>query len=176
MDSALYDEWYQLETRHWWFVGRGSLFLRLLARHLEARPQRILDVGCGTGNNVRRLTRYGSVVGLDCSAEALAYCRRRVPAPASLTGGTMARLPFADGAFDVVTAFDVLEHDADPQACVAEVRRVLRPGGWFLASVPAYRFMWGDHDRVAHHFRRYERDEVARLVETRASRSCASRT
>jgi len=164
VEASLYDDWYRLETHHWWFVARGSIFLRLLAQQLDGRPRRILDVGCGTGNNALRLGRFGRVVGLDPSSAALSYCRIRLDGRAGLSAGTMARLPFADGSFDVVTAFDVLEHDGDPESCIREVRRVLKPGGLFFASVPAYRFMWGDHDRVAHHFKRYQRGEVSRLL------------
>jgi SAM-dependent methyltransferase len=164
VESALYEEWNRIETRHWWFVGRGSLFLRMLSRHVGEAPLRVLDVGCGTGSNVLRLGRFGRVVGLDPSGDALSYCRDRLAGRGALTGGVMSSLPFGAASFDLVTAFDVLEHDADPDACVREVRRVLKPGGWFFASVPAYRFMWGDHDRVAHHFRRYHRAEVGRLI------------
>ena len=137
MESALYEEWNRIETRHWWFVGRGSLFVRMLGRYLGEAPRRVLDVGCGTGSNVLRLGRFGRVVGLDPSGEALSYCRSRLAGRGALT---------------------------DPEACVREAHRVLAPGGWFFASVPAYRFMWGDHDRVAHHYRRYRRDEVEKLI------------
>jgi len=164
VESALYEEWNRIETRHWWFVGRGSLFVRMLGRYLGEVPRRVLDVGCGTGSNVLRLGRFGRVVGLDPSGEALSYCRDRLAGRGALTGGVMSSLPFGASSFDLVTAFDVLEHDADPAACVREVHRVLAPGGWFFASVPAYRFMWGDHDRVAHHYRRYRRAEVEELV------------
>jgi ubiquinone/menaquinone biosynthesis C-methylase UbiE len=164
MEASLYDDWYRLETHHWWFMGRGSLFLRLLDRHLDGGSKRILDVGCGTGNNIRRLGKYGRVIGLDPSSAALDYCRARLEGSAGLSAGTMARLPFANASFDVVTAWDVLEHDADPDTCIREVRRVLKPGGIFFASVPAYRFMWGDHDRVAHHYKRYGRNELRKLL------------
>jgi SAM-dependent methyltransferase len=75
--------------------------------------------------------------------------------------GSALALPFADASFDVVGAFDVLEHCAPEQRAVAELFRVLEPGGLLLASVPAYTWAWTDHDVRAGHHRRYTR---ARLV------------
>jgi SAM-dependent methyltransferase len=163
MEAEVYDEWFTVEDRHWWFVGRRTLFLRMLRRSLPRTPRRILDIGCGTGVNLEHLAKIGPVVGLDAAREALDYCRKR--RPFTLTGGSFSHLPFANSAFDLVTAFDVLEHDADPDSCLREAARVLKPGGLLLLSVPAYSFMWGDHDVVAHHRRRYQRSEVLTELE-----------
>ena len=158
MEAALYDEWFELERHHWWFVGRRALFMRMLERSLPHRPRRILDIGCGTGVNLEFLDEIGSVVGLDPARAALDHCQKR--RSFALTGGFFSELPFADASFDLVTAFDVLEHDENPGRCLIEAARVLEPGGHFLVSVPAYPFMWGDHDVVAHHQKRYRRAEL----------------
>ena len=153
MDAALYREWNALEGRHWWFVARRRIFMRLLAGYLPPASRTILDVGCGTGRNLTALADLGTATGLDPASGALEHCRaHRLE---RLAAGFLSALPFADESFDLVTAFDVLEHDGDPERCVREVHRVLAPGGWFFATVPAYSFMWGDHDVVAHHHRRY---------------------
>jgi SAM-dependent methyltransferase len=75
-----------------------------------------------------------------------------------------ARLPFADGAFDLVTALDVIEHIDDDVAALGELRRVLRPGGRLLVAVPAFTFLWGRQDEVSHHRRRYTRATLARAL------------
>ncbi len=77
----------------------------------------------------------------------------------------MGELPFKDASFDLVTALDVMEHDDNDDVCLKESFRVTDRGGLLLITVPAYKFMWGDHDRAAHHRTRYTLKEVKRLVE-----------
>ena len=79
--------------------------------------------------------------------------------------GSATALPFADEAFDVVSAFDVVEHCEDDGLAVSELARVLAPGGRMLLSVPAYQWAWSDHDVRAGHHRRYTRSAPHRLVE-----------
>jgi SAM-dependent methyltransferase len=80
--------------------------------------------------------------------------------------GSALNLPFSDGAFDVVTAFDVIEHCEPEASALAEVYRVLRPGGRFLMSVPAYEWAWSDFDVRSGHHRRYTRVRAIQAVET----------
>src|SRR5262245_61971007 len=113
---------------------------------------RLLDLGCGTGGVLPHLAPYGEAIGLDPAPEAAKYCRQReVP----MVVGSGLELPFADGSFDAVLALDVIEHVADDVALLREARRVLRPGGVLLVTVPALPWLWSSHDDVNHHFRRY---------------------
>jgi SAM-dependent methyltransferase len=77
----------------------------------------------------------------------------------------MSHLPFQNGSIHLLTAFDVLEHGEDDQAMLAEAYRVCAPGGWGVFAVPAYHFMWGDHDVAAHHYRRYSASEIRQRIE-----------
>ena len=81
--------------------------------------------------------------------------------------GSATALPFRDGAFEVVAAFDVVEHCADEALALAELVRVLAPGGRLLLSVPAYQWAWSDHDVRAGHHRRYTRPRLVAAVERR---------
>ena len=159
MDSDFYAEYFAVEDRHWWFVGRRQILLRVLERELRGRrPERILDVGCGTGTMLGYLSRFGDAVGVDSEAEAVRFCQARgVTGVQRFDGAT---LPFAAEAFSLVTTLDVLEHIDDDSAMLAEMHRVLAPGGTLLVTVPAFPFLWGAQDEISHHKRRYRRREL----------------
>jgi SAM-dependent methyltransferase len=165
MRKDFYAELFELEDRHWWFRGRREILLRVLDNELpqsQSGQRRILDVGCGTGALTQRLAAYGEVQGLDADPEAIRFCRLRGMENVQQASGPF---PFEDGEFDLVTALDVLEHVPDDRGMLDEIRRVLAPGGHFLGTVPAYRFLWGPHDEVAQHQRRYVAPELRSRVE-----------
>lgn len=150
-----------MEDVHWWFVGRRRILLEVLDRYLGkggADHRRILDVGCGTGTMLTHLASYGQAQGVDIDEEAVGYCRERGLVDVRL--GSAETLPFEDNSFDLVTALDVVEHLDDDAAALREIRRVLRPGGKVLLTVPAHPFLWGDQDEVNLHKRRYVVREV----------------
>jgi SAM-dependent methyltransferase len=100
----------RVEGTHWWFVGRRKIiegFLAQICSSISGEP-RILDVGCGTGANLEMLSRFGDAEGIDVSHDALNFCRER--GLQNVKWGEAARLPFESETFDLVTAFDVVEH------------------------------------------------------------------
>ncbi len=157
MKEAFYEEYSEIDLSHWWFVGRSRIIQTVLDAELgpsNGQPERrILDMGCGTGGMLEPLRRFGEVEGVDASESAVRLCHER--GEMAVTHLTSAELPFPDDSFDVLTALDVIEHISDDVAAVSEVRRVLRPGGIFLATVPAHPALWGAQDEISHHFRRY---------------------
>jgi 2-polyprenyl-3-methyl-5-hydroxy-6-metoxy-1,4-benzoquinol methylase len=166
MEERFYAEYYEFEDRHWWFLGRRAIVLSLLAAHLPPENgvrRRILDVGTGTGAMLGPLGRFGDTEGIDAEEEAVRACRRRGAANVRHYDGTT--IPVDDGTFDVVTVLDVIEHVEDHIALVAEVRRVTRPGGKVMVTVPAFRFLWGPQDEISHHHRRYVRPELRSVLE-----------
>ena len=149
-----------LEATYWWHLGRRRVIEKLIERFVAGpRPLAILDLGCGTGRNLRLLERFGNAVGVDSSPRALAAARRQGNAD-RVAGADALRLPFLDRSFDLVSALDVFEHLEDDVAGFGEVRRVLKPGGHLLAAVPAFRFLWSEHDEVLGHRRRYVASEM----------------
>jgi SAM-dependent methyltransferase len=167
MRDDFYAEYFRIEDRHWWFVGRRQIVLTVLGSLLpatgEASGARLLDLGCGTGTMLGHLRQFGAVEGVEADERAVRLCHARGEERVRLLEG--GSLPFPDGSFDLVTALDVLEHIEEDLLALQEVARVLRPGGTFLATVPAHPWMWGAQDEVSHHFRRYSvRELESRLV------------
>jgi SAM-dependent methyltransferase len=157
---------FQVEQSHWWHIGRRkilSTFVEAICRQVTDRRPRILDVGCGTGANLLMLSKYGDAEGVDISEDALSFCRERGLEKVKLGAGE--ELPYDNGTFDLVTAFDVVEHMDDDLAGLSEMRRVLRPGGKVLLFVPTFMFLWGLQDDVSHHRRRYRLPELERVLE-----------
>jgi SAM-dependent methyltransferase len=141
------------DERHWWYRGRRRV-LRAAIERLPLGPgARLLDAGCGSGRMLDELARFGRVTGVDLSSEAVAASRARGH---EVVRAAIEAMPFADGAFDLVTCLDVVEHTPDDRATLAELRRVTRPGGLLVATVPAYPALWSWHDEVNRHFRRYD--------------------
>lgn len=164
MEDHVYQQLYDLEDGHWWFRGRRAVLWALLRRAgLPERP-RVLDAGCGTGRNLAEFGRLGTARGVDPSAHAIDFCRRRGLGDVAEAG--VESLPFEDGSFDLVLATDVLEHVPRDDVAVSELRRVAAPGALLVVTVPAYRWLWSQHDDSHHHLRRYSAPALrARLAD-----------
>jgi len=168
MDSTEYDKMYLLEETNWWYSGRRGLILKAVAqlrKRFSDKSMRILDAGCGTGINLRYLQTYGDVYGLDISKEALEFSRIRGLSP--LICGSVDMLPLKSEYVDLVVALDVIEHIQDDVSAIRELNRVLRPGGCLIVTVPAFQFLWSNHDLAVHHKRRYTRSELRDLLRLR---------
>jgi SAM-dependent methyltransferase len=159
--DRLLEATYRAEQHHFWFRGFARFVRPLIEAAVTgvARPE-ILDCGCGTGANMKRLSRYGRVAGFDISHAGLqfahSYDQRRI-VRASVTD-----IPFASGTFDLVTSFDVLStlDAAMERRALAEIRRVLRPGGAVIVNTAALRFLRGQHAVFANEVRRLSRRQL----------------
>jgi len=170
MESEEYQRLREEEERYWWHVGRRALLAEILREGVAPDPRRRgLDVGCGTGSNFALLSPYGQFFGTEISLEACVAGDARPPRPVVLARGEA--LPFASASLGIVTMFDVLEHVAAEDAFLGEVRRVLGPEGLLVISVPAYMFLWSDHDVSLHHQRRYVRRTLRASLERNGFRA-----
>jgi SAM-dependent methyltransferase len=150
-DAAYFDTMARHARTHWWYEGRRALVRETLCR-FDIPGGFVLDVGCGTGDNMDMLSDVAQrpVVGTDLSAYALRHAARGRTVIALAE-----HLPVETGACGVVTSMDVVEHLDDDLVGLREYRRVLAPGGLLLLTVPAYQWLWGEHDVRAAHRRRY---------------------
>lgn len=163
LDEKAYASIYGREDQHWWFLGRRKVLGRLIAGLEPPGDWRVLDVGCGTGGNFSFLDAYGRVEGCDYSEEAIRFCVMRGTHPVRVA--SIYELPYGDGSFDLVTCLDVIEHLRLDLPAFRELKRVLKPGGYLLATLPLGPHLYSDFDCVAGHLRRYTYAEVARLVD-----------
>jgi SAM-dependent methyltransferase len=155
MDQRLMNAMLELDDRHWWYRGRRRIIRAELDR-LPLRPgARVLDAGCGSGRTLEELVGYGEVHGLELDPGAASVARDR--GCGEVLVGRLEELPWADGSFDLITCLDVIEHTPDDRLTLRSLRRVCRPGGFLLVTVPAYQSLWSMHDVANHHYRRYSR-------------------
>lgn len=150
-----YVEMAKKEGFYWWHVGRRAILNSILKRHLIKKDNLILDVGCGGGGNILFLSNFGSVTGLDASIDAINFCKNK--GFKNLILGTAENTSCLGNSFDVVTAFDVLEHLEDDYAALKEMKRITKIGGLIMVTVPALPFLWNPQDDYLTHKRRYKK-------------------
>ncbi len=154
------------ERDHFWFRG----FRRFIGPLLEQasggrRDLRTLDCGCGTGHNLLMLRRFGRAVGIDLTFSGLKYALSR--GDGQVAQASASCLPFPSQLFDLVTSFDViyaLPDDVERDA-VAEMYRVLKPGGYLLLNVAAMPMLRGSHSLLGGEVRRYTKAGLRQVLE-----------
>jgi SAM-dependent methyltransferase len=152
MRAAELHAMFAADEQHWWYRGRRRVLRAILDRLPLTPDARVLDAGCGSGRTLDELCDYGRACGVDLSDEAVCATAARGH---DVLAARIEALPFAAATFDLITCLDVIEHTPDDRCSLRELRRVTRPGGFLVATVPAYPRMWSVHDEVNLHFRRY---------------------
>jgi len=154
------------ESRHFWFRGFRAFVTPLLRYATAGRPDPLLlDCGCGTGANVEWLGTFGRAYGFDLAEIGLRLGREA--GRTRLARASVTAVPFPTGSFDLVSSFDVLYAlDArDEREAIAEMYRLLKPGGFAIVNVAAMPALRGDHSVLSHEIRRYNRDDLRRRLE-----------
>ena len=160
MDPAVYANMAAVQDRHWWYVGRRRILASEIARLTTPKGASILDAGCGPGANLAMLSQFGAVSGMELDPGARAHASAM---GYDVVDGRLPGAPFDDASFDLVGAFDVIEHIEDDAGAVGDLARLLRPGGRLIATVPAHPWLWSAHDVKHHHFRRYREADFLHL-------------
>jgi SAM-dependent methyltransferase len=150
-----------IEASNFWFVARRELIVGLAARFFPD-AESFLEIGCGTGAVLQALKGarpWRRLAGSDLHPTGLAQARIRMPDGVEFVQMNALAIP-ARATFDLIGAFDVVEHVADDEGVLRSIHAALRPGGGTIISVPQHPWLWSRADDVAHHQRRYRRGEL----------------
>ncbi|GAB1544016.1 class I SAM-dependent methyltransferase [Scytonema sp. NUACC21] len=153
MDKDFYLQYASVEDKHWWFVGRRLIVDAVVRKLKLPKNPKILEAGCGTGGNLLLLARHGQVSAMELDEVACKIANERQVTQVQL-GSLPDNIPFTEK-YDLVVILDVLEHLDDDKAALLALHSRLKPDGWLLVTVPAYQFLWSQHDEINHHKRRY---------------------
>ena len=164
MERAVYEQMAQLDQRHWWYRARREVIAALIRRTVKPpAAAAILEIGCGTGHNLAMLGQFGTVDALELDDQARTIAAERLGKPV-MQSPLPALKGVKAGHYDMIGAFDVIEHIVDDAAAVESIARCLKPGGKLVMTVPAHQWMWSAHDVVNHHHRRYSKAGLRRLI------------
>ena len=162
MNSSYYIEYYTLERNHWWFKARLDILRSQVAALKLPADSKILNIGIATGASSVMLQEFGKVKSSEYDKTCFEFVKEKLP-QLDVEQGSVLELPYADNSYDLVCAFDVIEHVEDDAKAVSEMIRVCKPGGYVAVTVPAFMFLWGHHDDVNHHYRRYTKSQFKKL-------------
>jgi SAM-dependent methyltransferase len=165
MERVVFQQMAELDERHWWYRARRRIIADLIRRE-AALPDdaRILEIGCGTGHNLSMLSGFGHVDALELDDEVRALSEKRFGR--KIMSSPLPELTeVADAHYDLIGAFDVIEHVDDDHAALASIATKLKRGGRFIMTVPAHQWMWTAHDVANHHKRRYSKKRLKQLID-----------
>lgn len=169
MEQQYYREYYYLERNHWWFRARQEILEAMLVKKIvgsQKQHLRILNAGVATGATTTMLEKYGDVTSLEYDKDCCTFLQQELKM--EVINASLTELPFDDDTFDIVCAFDVIEHIENDGLAVREIHRVLKKDGYVFLTVPAFNFLWSHHDEVNHHFRRYTGGQLKQLLTAQA--------
>lgn len=154
MQAEYYQEYYTLERTNWWFLARKQILRDQIARLFPgATKLRILNVGAALGASTIMLQEFGEVESIEYNKDCCDFVNQSLGL--NFIQGSITELPFKDNEFDLVCAFDVVEHVQEDRLAISELHRVCKRGGYTFTSVPTFKFLWSEHDVINEHVRRY---------------------
>jgi len=166
MKKKLYDELFEMENQHWWFIARRKILLYLMNSFFQKKQPRktkIADLGCGCGANLCEIQKQYDAIGMDVSLDAKKYCLKR--GIKIVTGRLPDKIPLPENSFDMVVMSDVLEHIENDDLVIKNVSKLLKKEGLILLTVPAYPFLYTKRDAFHHHIRRYKKKQLHSLLQ-----------
>jgi len=162
MEKEFYLEYASVEDKHWWFVARRQILQQVIRQLKLPENAQILEAGCGTGGNLQMLSRYGQVSAMELDEIACQFANQRQVTLVK-RGSLPDNIPFASD-YDLILILDVIEHLDNDLSALEALYYKLKPGGCLLVTVPAYMFLWSEHDELNHHKRRYRLKGLKQVV------------
>ena len=154
-----------LEEKNFWFRSRNKLIVWALRSYFPDTAS-FLEIGCGTGYvlaGIKEAFPEIQLYGSEVYTAGLGFAAMRA-GNATLFQMDAREIPFKDE-FDVIGAFDVLEHIDEDERVLQQLYRAVRPGGGIILTVPQHPFLWSQQDKAACHVRRYRKHELKKKVE-----------
>lgn len=159
MEKKAYQDMILQQEIHWWFKARKEIISKVLSTLNLPSNAEILEIGSGMGGNLSMLEKFGNVTAIEMDADAVKYTQEAYKA-SILQGSLPDNIPNADRKYDVVCLFDVLEHIDNDVEALESIKKLMKPGGLLILTVPAYQWLFGTHDKFLHHYRRYSRKRL----------------
>ncbi len=169
MDRAQYEKFAVVDAQHWWFQARRDIVTFVLESLWSGQndTRNILDIGTGTGGMVPVLSRWGHLTATEPDPVTMEFTKGRFESlskSVTFKSGAWEDLELPVGHFDLITAFDVLEHCEDDQKSLKKWRSWLKSDAVLLLTVPAFPCLWGRNDEISHHFRRYTKSTLSHAL------------
>jgi len=164
VEEVTYDLMAELQDKYWWFVARRKIIKKLISTMNLPKNAKILEVGCGAGGNLLMLSQFGDVFATDFNQKAVDYSRALNIAKEVEQGKLPEDVAFPSEKFDLIVAFDVIEHIEEEQETLTVLRNQLKEGGRLFLTVPAYQFLWSKYDEMVHHKRRYTKTSLLEVL------------
>jgi 2-polyprenyl-3-methyl-5-hydroxy-6-metoxy-1,4-benzoquinol methylase len=164
MEKKYEKEYHQIENNYWWFCARRHIIIQTIKKFNLNLDSKILEIGCSGGPLIQELKNIGfkNVHGIDISSDAISICNKKGISNVQIMDAT--QTSFNNHEFDLIIASDILEHIQDETKALEEWNRILAISGILILFVPAYAFLWSNHDEVNLHFRRYYRKKLTKKI------------
>lgn len=164
MNKEYVQQYVSLEKDHWWFAVRQQIITGFISRNISTKKLSILNIGAAGGASSQWLSEFGNVVSVENEHAFLEYLKS---SGINVVDASIELLPFENNQFDLVCAFDVIEHVTNDKAALSEMERVCKPEGILCITVPAFKSLWSVHDEVNGHKRRYSKKGLKEIIVSR---------
>jgi SAM-dependent methyltransferase len=164
MKDEMIDTLADLEEDNWWVEGRKKVVYDIIKKYAKQSngELRILDAGCGPGGTTSFFSEFGQLYGTDFSTQALKHAIGKNLQ--NVFKSDLTALPLQSEKFDIIIALDVIEHIENDLGVLKELKRILLQDGVLIITVPAFQFLWSEHDLAVSHVRRYSISSLTRIL------------